>query len=417
LAILNTIRSNIDGLIADQSGQFAIWLGVLVVPLTMGVSLALDTTNAHRKKINLEGALDAAVLAAVTDQSISDTQRQANAIAHFKTNYEFADKFVLTSETPNANRLTLTAEGGFPTTMGSILGVDKIDVAETSTAEVTREKIICVMALNPSGKRSFHITHGAIFESPTCAVQVNSTSSNAAVVEKGAKATAEDFCVTGGATGVFFPHVNTQCSQIEDPYKKMTAPLSGPCISGGKGKGKDTVEIGNNVTMSPGTYCSKVHIKGQDVTMEPGTYIIEDSQFFVMQGASITAKDVTIVLKGKKSWLMVHHGSQFDIKAPSNGPLAGMAIFQEGETIKKAQSKSRLMGGAGMNIIGTVYLPNQSLELKGGSSLENTSPATSYIAYDISVSKDSYLSARVDHERAGIPPILPRADEGARLVK
>jgi len=397
----------------------------MALPLLAIASLAVDHNLAQKKRTNLKNALDAAVLAAVTDQSAAEEERKASAVAHFAQNYEFANEFEVTPVIPTSDRLELSAKGAFPTLMSSVFGMDKIPMSEQSVAELTREKIICVMTLNPSGKRSFHITHGAEFNSSTCAVQVNSTHSEAAVVEKGAKATADDFCVSGGASGVFIPHVNTQCSQIEDPYKNFVAPESGPCLDaslkfGLKGNSKD-IEIGDNVVMKPGTYCSKIHVKGQNVRMLPGTYIMDDKQFFVMQGASVTADDVTIVLRGKNSWMMIHHGSKINIKAPSEGPLAGMAIFQDASSItkgndKNASAKTRLMGGAEMSIIGTVYVPRQSLEVKGGSSLDNTSPATSYIGFDISVSKDSYLSARVDHVAGDIPPILPRSDEGARLV-
>jgi len=47
----------------------------------------------------------------------------------------------------------------------------------------------------------------------------------------------------------------------------------------------------------------------------------------------------------------------------------------------------------------------------------SAAPATSFIAHNILFSGEAKVNVNVDHEKGGVPPIMPRSDEGARLVQ
>ena len=81
------------------------------------------------------------------------------------------------------------------------------------------------------------------------------------------------------------------------------------------------------------------------------------------------------------------------------------------------QAKSEIKSGGGLNIIGTAYFPTQELVITSESPVASQSPATSFIAYRLKFGGKSNMQVHVDHEAGGIPPLLPRSDEGARLVK
>jgi len=147
---------------------------------------------------------------------------------------------------------------------------------------------------------------------------------------------------------------------------------------------------------------------GTDVTFDPGTYIFDGGEIWFRAGSQAEAKGVTLVLKGVDSKIFVEKESTFYIKAPIAGEFAGLAIFQDAASVQGARhfptGASELTGGSQMTIVGTVYLPTQKIEIWGNSQFSSTSPATSYIGYDVAMGKQSQLTVNVDHESAGLPP-------------
>jgi len=407
--------------ISDKSGQFAVWFALLAVPLIASASFVLDFQQALKVKKNMESALDIAVLSAAMDGSLNLEEKEDFAKRVFNENY-MGDTHIELTAKASSNRVELTGYGEVATTIAAITGVNHMKIDQKSAAEITKGNIICILTLNPSGAESFVLRRGAVFDSPNCSVQVNSNSSTAAYVDRNSRALAKDFCVVGGATGFFSPHVNTECSVVEDPYKNVVPPASGSCINlKAYSRGK-TARIGDNVTLQPGTYCSNVKMSGVNINMMPGIYIFENVELWVNQASQVHADGVTIVLKGEDAVFYIEQGSDFYIKAPATGITAGLAIFQDadsalGRSRRLPTGTSELSGGSNMVIIGTVYLPTQGIEIFGQSSYGNTAPATSYIGYNVNLGSNSKVTLDVDHSSAGLPPILPRSDEGARLVQ
>ncbi|NNE58732.1 MAG: hypothetical protein HKN36_11555 [Hellea sp.] len=409
----------------DRSGHFAVWFALLGLPLLASASYVIDYNRALDTKADLKGALDAAALAAVSKQNISESERAIYAQDYFNENFAKANEFKLSIDNRSAKKVQLSATGRSPVTIAAALGIKDIVVSEDSSAIVTSENVVCVMTLNPDGRESFSVYSGARFRSPTCAVQVNSNHPEAAYVSSDSSAVAKDFCIVGGGSGSFSPYINTECSPLQDPYINKVAPAAGPCVSllGANVSVKGpTMTIGNNVVMTPGTYCQNVRVSGKNVRMLPGTYIMKDTEIWMRNGSTLDAESATIVLEGKFARIYVEQGSVFNLSAPKTGPLAGLAIFQNravslNDSNKLPNGSSSISGGSKMSIVGTVYLPTQTIEVYGDSGYDNTSPATAYIGYNVSLGKGANLAVKVDHSTAGLPPILPRSDEGARLVQ
>jgi len=407
----------------NTSGQFAVWMGVLALPLLMATTFAMDFYSAQRSATQIKAALDAAALAAVTNQNISDKERGEYATKHFNTNFKDSENFTMTVVDSSSEHVELNAVGLIPVSISGALGFEGIHVNETSAAELTRESIICVMTLNPSGERSFEVTGGSTFNSPSCAVQVNSTDKNAAVVDQASRAVAKDFCVAGGASGAYSPYANTECSAVEDPYINRTPPPSGTCVDIDKKLIKtSSKDISDDAVLYPGTYCDNLMIIGKNVTFMPGTYIMDNARFVIKNGATARADGVTIIIRGKQSAVQIMNGSSLYIKAPSEGDMAGLAFFQDKASLtdkngKTQTTKSDLKGGSKMVIVGTVYMPYTDIRISGDSSYGTNAPATSFIGWNVGFEDKANITAKIDHASAGLPPILPRSDEGARLVQ
>lgn len=76
-----------------------------------------------------------------------------------------------------------------------------------------------------------------------------------------------------------------------------------------------------------------------------------------------------------------------------------------------------LSSGGELNVTGTMYFPTQALDVLGNSVLGARAPATSFIAHQVTFAGETEASVSVDYIKGDIPAMLPRSDDGARLVE
>lgn len=113
------------------------------------------------------------------------------------------------------------------------------------------------------------------------------------------------------------------------------------------------------------------------------------------------------------------------MKAADSGDREGLAFMGMPDAGGQFGRKpgflaSMITSGGSLQVIGTVYFPKQKLIVSGsGTRLGAQAPSTSFIGYNLVFegSRGSEVVVNTDHLRAGLPPILPRADSGAILVE
>ncbi|WP_417411061.1 TadE/TadG family type IV pilus assembly protein [Hoeflea sp.] len=143
--------------LADRSGNFAILLAILLVPVIGAAGLALDYSNALSVKTRIQGAADAAALAAVAESSPSVKQAfamsddgevplgVADAITFFKAQFESDPEFTLDEIAAKVvkkdGRLYSIVDyrATVKTTLSRILGKDLISVVGQAIVEYQTE--------------------------------------------------------------------------------------------------------------------------------------------------------------------------------------------------------------------------------------------------------------------------------------
>jgi len=447
----------------NTRGHFAVQFALLGLPLVVATTFVTDYSKAEKEKAHIKTALDAAVIAAVNNNTLSPSQKRSYAKKHFSENYDGNIEFDLTVEA-TSGRVDMSASGLSPVSAAQTLGIDGIEIYESSAAIQNSENVICALSLASDEPDTITFRGNSKFEAPTCSVHSNSTSPEAIRVLDRANAKAKNFCAVGGGRGVFQPYINSDCAPVEDPYADVKAPDVGPCQMGsatsnvadfimanedkidsnasdalaragldpsrGEGRAKRLAErfqnlTGSNRTLEPGTYCGGLTVDGRNVRFKPGTHIITGGPLIFMNGAQAVAKDVTFVMKGESSVLRIESGSSVEVKAPKKGKLAGLAFFQDVSAIDKGfeseisypNGENVLSSGGSLNVTGTVYFPTQSVKVVSDSIFGAEAPATSFVAYQLSFDGNADIRVAVDHRQAGLPPIMPRTEDGARLVK
>ena len=420
--------------LTDTRGNLSIITAIVSMPLVIATAYAVDFQNNTRHADNMQLALDAAALATVikgSDLSI-ESQRSFAEDAFFK-NFP-KDEGVSLRFMSSDGKVTLEATGTPPAGFAKALGQLNTDISRKSSASLVKGSTTCLLILDPDSEKSLVFRDKAVFDSPNCAVQVNSSNPRALWNDLYVPPSAQDFCVTGGYRGEFAQHVNTDCTPVKDPYAERAVPSPGACVnvpnvtrdftvSAGQFQSK-SIQVrhmtpkltGRSTVLSPGTYCEGLSLEG-DVRLRPGIYHVTDGNLVFGETARITGEDVTFVLSGNDSRLHMKEGAKAKIIASRDGELGGVAFYQvPSGSIQLPESRSLVQTGGNLAINGVFYFPTQHVLIEGDAQIGSFANATSFIAYNLSMNAAVRTRIEVDHMAAGLPPLEPRTDESARLV-
>lgn len=448
---------------SDQRGQYAIITAILSMPLLLAASATMDFSSAMSEHKAVKNALDNAVLAAVSNDSVSLAQKEQIAKRHFEQNYNGRIDFTTSSKADDYT-VSMSAKGVLPFSISDALGLDGIKVDAYSKAALSMENVVCVLALDKSGADAITFTSDLKFAAPSCTVQSNSTSATSINSNGTYAPLAKSFCAAGGISGAFNPHAKGECRPIDDPYATVPAARIGSCMPDsvyatvGSQLNEQAIWIniiraviawirakrdgeaakwayeiipdsgnttGSNTVFYPGTYCNGLTVDGRDVTFMPGDYVIKDGPLTFKNAAQAAADNVTFGFTGLGSTLRIEEGSNVLVKAATSGDRKGLAFMEmPGSGGRRMGTPgflaSMITSGGSLQVIGALYFPRQKLIVSGsGTKLGAQSPSTSFIAYNLIFEgeRGSEVVVNVDHNAAGLPPVLPRASEGAILVE
>lgn len=150
---MRSLKALFRRFIADRRGNFAMIFAIAAIPLLVAAGAAVDISRAYIVENRLKAALDAAALAVGGVTGKSQSQLEAIAQAYFDANYPAAKLGVpgAVSVVQNVNTVTLTASAELPTSLMSIVGINKLDIGATS--QVTRQgrKLELALVLDVTG--------------------------------------------------------------------------------------------------------------------------------------------------------------------------------------------------------------------------------------------------------------------------
>lgn len=411
-----------------RDGNLAIITALVSVPMLLVVSLAVDSRRSASEMGNLQDALDVATLAAVSKGGFSKSERERHAEEVFYKNYSGNLNLSL-SPTALDDRVTLKAEGQMDTLFSGLIGKQEINVSKSSTAELLKETVTCLLILSKNKERALVFEGSSSFNSPNCAIQVNSKHPRALWSETTIPPVAHDICVTGGVYGKFGSHVKTECRPVEDPYAHKILPSPGSCdyfegitqsepFRAASHRKRDVLAMHKTkgeTVLHPGHYCGGIELN-DDVTLMPGLYHISDGALVFGNGSKVYGKDVSFILRGKKGRLHMQEGAQVDITASYYGELGGIAFYQVPSNAVWPDTQSLIRSDGHLSVNGVFYFPASELRIYGTARVGANAKATSFIADTLRIDSDVKTTISVDHRAAGLPPLQPRTDEGARIV-
>ena len=153
--MLQIAKRNRLRLIKDIRGNVAVLFGVGLIPIVLGVGVAVDYGRALMVRERMQGAIDAATLAVGSWPGLSQAQMQAKAQQYFNANY-VASKASFGAVSPlqlstSGNSIVVSASASVPTTFMRVANIDSLNVVASTTVVVGMGTAEVVLALDNSG--------------------------------------------------------------------------------------------------------------------------------------------------------------------------------------------------------------------------------------------------------------------------
>lgn len=339
----------IRNLIQNEQGNVAMLFTFMMLPLTLGIGLAVDFGRGNLAESDMQAALDGAAIAALrADPADAEAVGQRFFSYNFKT--PMVTTPVVNFDIKQDGQIAATARASLDMPFGALIGIETFEVAtattvipERSVAQTETEEIVfqggapCLHVMDQSDQEALNLINNTNVNASTCDVRVRSNRSTAmkgtgnssvkfrSLKVKGQSSTQGGIAVTG------WPYsISNDADIVGNPYldgiRDVVQAMSvGSCTNGNTGK----TYTGGSV--SPGTYCGTTTFDG--VTFQPGVYIIKSSSgnkngSLRIKGL-VSGDGVTFYLADNKSELDEYNASSgSSLKAPTAGTTRGILFFE-----------------------------------------------------------------------------------------
>jgi Flp pilus assembly protein TadG len=430
----------------DRSGAAAVILALAVSAIVGFAGLGTEVAAWYYTKRAMQGAADAAASSAAatlaantsaTSTQMQDVGKSVAATMHFTDGT--ANTTVSINNPPATTTSLNTCSSPFSafncyvevvinqpqTPLLSALFLSNgptITARAVALANIRAADQGCVLALDRNSDVGLTTIGSPSLTLNSCAIYVNSSLDPGALTMGGsASISALAAYVVGGISGGGLTTTDgtyTGVNPINDPYANATVPWPSPrpVASSGQNCDQNNWSGGGTLSASSGkayVFCNGIKITGNaTLNLCPGVYIVDQGSVDLHSGTlnapptsgCATTGGVTIILAndtgGAPPDITVNGNFTLNITAPTSGPTAGIALFEDRVSCPSCGNK--INGGSTSNITGAIYFPNNAVNYTGGSSTGGA-VCTQLIAYTITFKGNSTFNSNCGS--AGTKPI------------
>lgn len=391
-----------------RKGNVAL-IAAIATPALIGASaLTIDFANAITIKDSLQSAADSAALAAARELPLRSTsQATVSAISAEYVRRNVDPRIQVTSLSSaildNRGGVRVEVHARANSVMGNFINANGLQTNVTAVARLSGGAPLCALALEERAQNAIQLQQDARLVAPDCAVVSNSTSPRGVVASGNSRMQATMICSAGGASGRssnFDPAAITDCPRIDDPLAGRPEPASGGCDH------LLALSVTGNRQLEPGVYCGGITIlPGARATLAPGIYVIKNGPLAVLGGASLVGQNVGFYFVGDLSVMNFAQGSEIDLSAPRDGPMAGFLFFANRVLLTGALNLRhfRINSDNARNLLGTIYLRDGVLDVDANRPIADRSSYTVIVARRINVSSGPDLVLNTDYEGSTVP--------------
>jgi hypothetical protein len=273
----------------------------------------------------------------------------------------------------------------------------------TAVAQTSGSTNICVIGLDDTVSTTVELREQSELSAPKCAVYSNSTDSAGLRSREDAVLKAHFACSAGGYDGAaknFGSEPLTDCPVMPDPLASRQPPKLKPCAPKLL---TDLLGVVPLIQLKPNwTYCGGLTIRGNtQVIFLPGVHAFKDGPLIVRDNAKVDGLGgVGLYFTGKNAYFEFTTNANVDLKAPDNGAMAGLLVFQDrGSPVQNFKITSDFT----RNLIGTIYLPNGNLIVDANNDVAKESAYTAIVVRQLILKRSPNLVLNTDYNGTTVP--------------
>jgi len=278
----------------------------------------------------------------------------------------------------------------------------------SATARLSHNSKLCLLLMGDN-YTALTLQKNARLTGAQCSIHSNSRSRDGIVLAEGAKLTADLVCSRGGIRNngsTVLTDVLNDCPPVVDPLRNRTAPVQGSCTS----PSRQVISSGM-VTLSPGTYCGGIEIKGTaQVQFNPGIYIFLNGDLNVWQNAEIRGQNVGFYFKGQSSYFRFRDNALVELTGPKDGVMSGILLWRD-RTNNVADRMAGINSSAtnainanrANKLTGTIYLPEGQLYIGAKAPVAQISDYTVILARKLELFDGPNLVLNTNYGGSDVP--------------
>ncbi|WP_345166402.1 pilus assembly protein TadG-related protein [Sphingomonas daechungensis] len=369
------MKATLGVLLNDERGN-VLALAAVGLPIMLGcAALAVDTVQWVFAKRELQSTADAAAIAGVygliqtgdmetaVDRSISANQsldRRRSVSAEQSPAPRDKDPFAVRVRLATPASMTFTS---LFLSKPPVISVEAI-------ATVVENGDYCLFALDTEQETGLKVEPSSSVEMD-CGMATNASSKDAISAEGSASLKADMIAAFGGieAEGISSSRVRAYGVKQKDPFADRDPPLV-------PNTGCPNVTVnsddsnGNAVVLPAGCYGNML-IDGK-VILADGQYILNRGNMVIGSSAEVTCRACTIFLTSEQAatdpWsvgkIQIDNGAKVKLHAPTQGPNAGLLIYQDRRSAGAHDEIENVIGGNSFSEFkGLIYFPSETVRI------------------------------------------------------
>ena len=362
-------------LIRDRRGNIAV-IAAACLPLLMGFAgLGIDTIQWVLTKRQLQQAVDGAAMAGVYSL-IQTGDPQAAADNSLGEAYHLDSRASVEVDNPAPSRekdpyavlvrVTVPAK----LTFSGLFMSKPLAINAEATATVVQTGQYCAFAMTSDSDTGILVQSNAQIKGD-CGIASNASSKDSIKIEGNASVAVGRLVSFGGIDGQ-----KTDSSMVRSYGLRQTDPLENteppPIPTSGCPNVTVNSDTGHSVTLEPGCY-GNMALNGS-VHLQDGEYILNRGSFVVGSTANVSCSACTIFVTsddpeaepGSIGNIQIDEHATVQLSAPTQGPDAGIVLYQDRHAGTHGNSLENVIGGNGFSKIkGLVYTPAEDIRVNG----------------------------------------------------
>ena len=151
--MLKSLRSGLRRFARNRRGSIAILFGLAVIPIVLGIGVAVDYGRALLVRERMSSAADAAALAIGSWTGLTDAERRTKAQQYFDANYPSAALGTVgtLNVTFPGDDIKVEVSGTVPTTFMRLANINSVNVGSSAIITVKQRKIELALVLDTTG--------------------------------------------------------------------------------------------------------------------------------------------------------------------------------------------------------------------------------------------------------------------------